>query len=142
MQTNLLTNHLAEIQVRYKTKVKYSEMPVITSSRDAERILRSMWSESMEFKEEFYILLLNRANRVKGYYKVSEGGTAGTAAETVAGRAERIGPGPFAAVFHMDGRGAPACRESGTVSGLVSFERRPPPSAGRYALAQIDPPFV
>jgi DNA repair protein RadC len=32
----------------------------------------------MELKEEFYILLLNRANRVKGWYKVSEGGTAGT----------------------------------------------------------------
>lgn len=32
----------------------------------------------MEFKEEFYIILLNRANKVLGWYKVSEGGMSGT----------------------------------------------------------------
>lgn len=32
----------------------------------------------MEFKEEFYIILLNRANQVLGWYKVSEGGMSGT----------------------------------------------------------------
>ena len=67
MQTNLLTNHLAEIQVRYKTKVKYSEMQKITSSKDAEEILRNIWSDTMELREEFYILLLNRANKVLGW---------------------------------------------------------------------------
>ncbi len=73
-----MKNILAEIKVNYQSKVKFSEMPFISSSKDAEKLLRSMWSDSMEFKEEFYILILNRANRVKGYYKVSEGGTAGT----------------------------------------------------------------
>jgi DNA repair protein RadC len=29
-------------------------------------------------REEFYILLLNRANRIYGYYLLSQGGTSGT----------------------------------------------------------------
>ncbi|CAN5474665.1 JAB domain-containing protein [soil metagenome] len=78
LKARKMKNILAEIKVNYQSKVKFSEMPFISSSKDAEKLLRSMWSDSMEFKEEFYILILNRANRVKGYYKVSEGGTAGT----------------------------------------------------------------
>ena len=78
MQLNLLNSNLAEIQVSYKTKVKYSEMRKIVSSKDAEEILRNIWSDAMQLREEFYMLLLNRANKVLGYYRVSEGGTAGT----------------------------------------------------------------
>jgi DNA repair protein RadC len=78
MQPNLFNSNLAEIQVTYKSKVKFSEMRKITTSKEGEEIFRSIWSDSMELREEFYILLLNRANRVKGYYRVSEGGTAGT----------------------------------------------------------------
>jgi DNA repair protein RadC len=78
MQQNLFTSQLSEIQVSYKSKVKFSEMRVVTSSKDAEEIFRSIWSDGMEFREEFYMLLLNRANRVKGWYRVSEGGTTGT----------------------------------------------------------------
>lgn len=32
----------------------------------------------MEFREECYMLLLNRANQVLGWFRVSEGGVAGT----------------------------------------------------------------
>ena len=78
MQPNLLNYNLAEIQVSYRTKVKASERKKITSSKDAESIFREIWSSSMEFKEEFYIILLNRANQVLGWYKVSEGGMSGT----------------------------------------------------------------
>jgi DNA repair protein RadC len=78
MQQNLFTSQLSEIQVSYKSKVKFSEMRQIATSKDAEEIFRSIWSDGMEFREEFYMLLLNRANRVKGWYRVSEGGTAGT----------------------------------------------------------------
>src|SRR5690349_638359 len=75
---NLFTSHLSEIQVTYKSNVKYSEMKQITSSKDAEEIFRNIWSDGMELREEFYMLLLNRANKVFGWYRVSEGGTAGT----------------------------------------------------------------
>ena len=54
-------------------------MKAVSCSRDAEEILRSIWNEGLiELKEEFYILLLSRSNKVKGYYKVSEGGVSGT----------------------------------------------------------------
>lgn len=35
----------------------------------------------MEFREEFYMLLLNRANRLIGWYRVSQGGITGTVAD-------------------------------------------------------------
>ncbi len=78
MQPNIFNSNLAEIKVSYKTRVKYSEMRKIDSSQDAEEILRNIWSDAMELREEFYMLLLNRANKVLGYYRVSEGGTDGT----------------------------------------------------------------
>ena len=78
MQPNLFNYNLAEIEVSYKTTVKASERRKITTSKDAEAIFREIWSSGMEFKEEFYILLLNRANKVLGWYKVSEGGMSGT----------------------------------------------------------------
>src|ERR1039458_3040323 len=78
MQTNLLNYNLAEIQVSYRTTVKASERRKVTTSKDTESIFREIWSSSMEFKEEFYIILLNRANQVLGWYKVSEGGMSGT----------------------------------------------------------------
>lgn len=78
MQTNLLNYNLAEIEVSYKTKVKASERRKIESSKDAESIFREIWSHTMELKEEFHMLLLNRANKVLGWYKVSEGGISGT----------------------------------------------------------------
>jgi len=78
MQQNLFTSHLAEIKVSYSSKVKYADMKCISTSKDAEEIFRSIWSDNMELLEEFYILILNRANRVIGWYQVSKGGTSGT----------------------------------------------------------------
>ena len=78
MQPNLFNYNLAEIQVSYSTTVKANERRKITTSKDAESVLREIWSDNIELKEEFYILLLNRANKMLGWYKVSEGGIAGT----------------------------------------------------------------
>jgi DNA repair protein RadC len=78
MQQNLFTCQLSEIHVTYKSKVKFSDMRTVATSKDAEEAFRSVWSNGMEFREEFYILLLNRANRIIGWYRVSEGGTTGT----------------------------------------------------------------
>ena len=70
--------NVTEVQIHYKTKVKASERRKITNSDTAANILRSIWSENIEYKEEMYLLLLNRQNAVLGYTKISEGGTAGT----------------------------------------------------------------
>ena len=78
-------NHLSvisEINVSYKNPVKYSEMKQITCSADTVNLLRSAWSDQMQYREEFVVLLLNRANRVLGFTLISKGGTAGTVVDT------------------------------------------------------------
>ena len=40
--------------------------------------MRSIWSDDLEIREEFNILLLNRANHVLGWFNVSVGGTSAT----------------------------------------------------------------
>jgi len=72
---------MSEITINYRNDKKYSEMDKITCSTDAERILRSIWSDQIEHKEEFYILCLNRANMVLGWSKIATGGLSGTVAD-------------------------------------------------------------
>jgi DNA repair protein RadC len=73
---------VSEIELVYKTKVKASERPQITSSKSAYEVLLKAWDENkIEFVEQFKVLLLNRANRVLGVYEVSTGGISGTVAD-------------------------------------------------------------
>ena len=73
---------VAEIQLSYKTKVKPSQRPKISSSKDAYSILLESWDEDkLEFVEQFKVILLSRANRVLGIYEVSTGGVSGTVAD-------------------------------------------------------------
>lgn len=75
-------NKVAEVQLIYKSKVKASERPQISSSKDAYQILIRSWDENkIEFVEQFKILFLNKANRVLGIYEVSTGGISGTVAD-------------------------------------------------------------
>lgn len=75
-------NHVTEIKLVYKHKYKITDRPQIHTSMDCYRVLQSIWDpELIGFLEEFRILLLNRANRVLGYYDVSTGGVAGTIAD-------------------------------------------------------------
>jgi len=72
----------SEVELIYKSKVKASERPTIQSSNDAYQILLKSWDEGkIEYVEQFAILLLNRANKVLGVYKVSSGGVTGTVAD-------------------------------------------------------------
>ncbi|MFZ1424795.1 MAG: JAB domain-containing protein [Saprospiraceae bacterium] len=72
---------VAEIKVSYKNKVPVNERVQIKQSADAERVLRSNWSDDMELVEEFNVLFLNRANYVKGIFRLSRGGLTGTVAD-------------------------------------------------------------
>lgn len=78
---DLFSSNLSEIIVNYNPKRKYSDMPRLTCSNDAVEILRSIWSDQIEYREEFVILCLNRANKVLGYSRISSGGTTGTVAD-------------------------------------------------------------
>jgi DNA repair protein RadC len=73
---------VAEVQLTYRTKVKPSERPKISCSKDIHEILKQIWNENtVEMREEFKVLLLNRANKLLGIYTVSKGGVSGTVAD-------------------------------------------------------------
>lgn len=73
---------VAEIELIYKSKVKPSERPKVTTSHDAFNLLKQNWDENkIEFVEQFKVLFLNRANKVLGIFELSTGGVSGTVAD-------------------------------------------------------------
>jgi len=80
--TTATWQNVAEVELIYKSKVKASDRPAITGSKDAADLLKSLWNETkIDFIEQFKILLLNRANRVLGIADISSGGVTGTVAD-------------------------------------------------------------
>lgn len=73
---------VAEIQLIYMSKVKPSERPKISTSRDVHEIFRNTWDDTkLEMMEQFKVMLTNRANKVLGIFEVSTGGISGTVAD-------------------------------------------------------------
>ena len=73
---------VAEVELVYKTKVKPSQRPQISSAEDCVKLLRQVWNaDRIEMVEEFKVLFLNRANKVLGVFDVSIGGITGTVAD-------------------------------------------------------------
>jgi DNA repair protein RadC len=70
--------HVSEIKVSYTDKVKASERAKITCSKDAAHIFNEIFKDCMQHHEEFYVMLLNRGNKVLGVSCISKGGIAGT----------------------------------------------------------------
>jgi DNA repair protein RadC len=70
-----------EIICNYKPAKRAADLPKISCSRNAFDYLKSIWGDTMEYKEQFVILLLNRASKVLGWAKISEGGISGTVAD-------------------------------------------------------------
>jgi DNA repair protein RadC len=56
-------------------------MPKVCGSREVEEQLRLIWSPHLDRIEEFLVLCLNRANRILGWAKISQGGLSGTVAD-------------------------------------------------------------
>jgi DNA repair protein RadC len=70
---NLETSHrIAEIEVNYKPNKLSNE--VINGSKVAASILSDVWSNRLEWVEEFVLLLLNNQNQPLGYVKLFQGG--------------------------------------------------------------------
>ena len=68
-----------EIRITYKSRTPASERKQIRSSKDASELLRTVFdSDTIQYRETFYCMYLNRANRVLGIQKISEGGTSST----------------------------------------------------------------
>ncbi|MBS1735172.1 MAG: JAB domain-containing protein [Bacteroidetes bacterium] len=75
-------NKVAEIELVYKSAVKASERPKISSSKTAYELFLKYWDENkLEFVEEFKVILLNRSNKVLGICSLTTGGVAGTIAD-------------------------------------------------------------
>ena len=77
--TKQIPTQVTEVKMVYRYKVKAADRPQIKGSFDAYEVLAANWDEgTIGLFEEFYILLLDRSNRVMGRYLVSQGGMAGT----------------------------------------------------------------
>jgi len=69
---------LAEVKVVYKSKQRNNKVKIGTS-QEAFDVLFSLYDkDTIGYFEQFYLLLLNRANAVLGWIKLSSGGTSGT----------------------------------------------------------------
>ena len=73
-------NNICEITISYSPKFKASDLPSVTSSKDAFKILKESW-KNISYYETFKILLLNRANRVLGATTIGTGGISGVVAD-------------------------------------------------------------
>ncbi len=71
---------VGELSVIYRPSFD-TDRQRITCSRDAYNVFNAEWSDAVAWREEFYIMLLNRANEVLALYRVSEGGVSGTVAD-------------------------------------------------------------
>jgi DNA repair protein RadC len=72
-----------EVKLSYKSKQKASERPKINDSKATYNLLLNCFdADTIELKESFKVLLLNRANKILGVMNVSEGGISGTIVDT------------------------------------------------------------
>jgi DNA repair protein RadC len=70
---------ISEVKLVYRTKVKASERLQIKCSKDAFDIFMANWDlDSIEYIEEFMLLLMNRSNSGLGIMSVSKGGLSRT----------------------------------------------------------------
>ena len=67
-----------DIKISYSAKKQLG--PSITSSRDAFDFMLPYW-EDIDYCESFYVLLLNRGNKVLGACRISVGSVSGTIAD-------------------------------------------------------------
>ncbi|MFZ2205313.1 MAG: JAB domain-containing protein [Minisyncoccia bacterium] len=68
---------LAEVKVIYKRSRR--DAIKIINSKDCFEILYSLFNKDIiEYREEFFLLLINRASNLLGWIKLSIGGTTGT----------------------------------------------------------------
>ena len=76
-----MKHSIAEVQLSYKPR-KLNEALSIRCSEDAYKIILENWDkDTLEFQEEFKVLLLNNSNHVLGIYSLSKGGITNTSVD-------------------------------------------------------------
>lgn len=76
----LKDHHIAEVKMSYSPKIDIKTAPLITGSDYATRCFIESW-EDVQYIERFKVMLLNRANKVKGIITVGMGGTVACAVD-------------------------------------------------------------
>lgn len=77
--TEKIKTNISEISLNYKRKVKASERPKVSCSKNAEKLFRENWNDlTINLFEEFKILLLDRNNSCMGIVPISQGGVSVT----------------------------------------------------------------
>ena len=65
---------ISEIKVSYEPLFPTKERRAITTSQDSNQLLKAIWDlQTINFREEFIAVYLNRANYVLGIYKHATG---------------------------------------------------------------------
>ncbi|NHJ33676.1 MAG: DNA repair protein [Asgard group archaeon] len=80
MESKTVNNlKVAEVELRYRTKVNPKDRAQVKSSQDAYEIFMESWNNNtIEYFEEFKVLLLNRNNKVLGITTLTKGSSVGT----------------------------------------------------------------
>ncbi|MFA6261087.1 MAG: JAB domain-containing protein [Bacteroidia bacterium] len=72
-----------KISVAFEPQTLKRDLVQVLNSKDCHTVLMQCFDPStINWKEEFHMLCLNRNNKVVGYYKVSEGGCSGTVVDS------------------------------------------------------------
>ena len=72
-------NIVSEVEIYYKNRVPYSQRQKVTTSHSAYEIFTQLFStDTIDYRESFIVLYLNRASQVLRYSVISQGGTAST----------------------------------------------------------------
>lgn len=75
---------VAEIAVRYKSTVPTSKRAKVSEPRDAVNVLKYAYSRDeidLDYVEAFYVIYMNRANKVLAVEQIGKGGISGTYAD-------------------------------------------------------------
>ncbi len=87
--SQILTNPItmqtvAEVSLKYSSQKAYEEMPTISSPEEAAEFLRGIFDpDTIELREEFYVVLLSNTKQVLGYSKISIGSMTGTLVQPI-----------------------------------------------------------
>ena len=74
----IMTNSIvSEVALSYKNRVPYNQRQKVITSHSAYEVLTNIFpADTIDYRETFIVLFLNRAHQVLGYSIVAEGGTA------------------------------------------------------------------
>lgn len=73
---------VAEVQLTYKNRIPCKDRQQITGSETAYHIVKAQFpDETIDYRESFKVIYMNRSNHVLGCLTVSEGGPCSTAVD-------------------------------------------------------------